>query len=124
MKTQEGFILIGVLIIVIIAALLSIHVLTQAVMDQRISAGFISQVQMDTAAQLALSQAEQHPSAQRDTWIEVDTHVPGITAEYQLQSVAEGVLLIQSRAGDIANPSQILWQAYWKGIEQSRRRME
>ncbi len=121
---QKGFLLVGILIIVIAAALLSLHVLDQAILDQRISTGFVGEVQMDAAAQQALAQAEHHPAEKLDTWVEVDTSIPGITAQYQCQPLEGNLLLIQSRAGTANNPSQILWQAYWNGVEQSRRRVQ
>lgn len=121
---QQGFILVGVLVMVLIAALVSFFVLEQALGDQRVSRGFLEAAQVDAAAQLALVKGVQCRGESSEQVV-VDTSLVGIEASYSCAPIAQDVMLVTAQAGTAENPQQAVWQAYVQnGVEQSRRRLQ
>ena len=123
---EGGLILPIILMVMVLMSLLCLHMLDSAVLDQRLSAGFLSSVKIDQAAVAALKQGEWSiKNGQGDThgeWVSLETN-RGILSAYQLTPQGN-VVLIQTRAGNAQDPDQVEWQAYWAGGEQSCRRVK
>ena len=132
---KEGFVLPIMLIVMVVISLLCLQMLDSAVLDQRLSSGFLSAVKMDQAVLDALKQGEkavqQGHENNHGLWISTQT-TGGILAAYQFipqgnftyNSTTGNVVLICAKAGNTEDPDQIEWQAYWAGGEQSRRRVK